>query len=296
MIKKINNAHIFLTFSSLFWGFNAIAGRLAVDEISPLLIVTGRWMGVLIILTIICKSQLNLALKIFKSNYIWMIAMGLCGFTAFNSIYYISAHHTVAINLGIVQSTMPAFIMIISLLWLKTRINIKQIIGLLITFIGVLVVISKGQINLLYNLNLNSGDLLMVFACVFYAIYTVGLRKRPEIDDILLMTIFAYIAFIGSLPGLAVEITNGSLFLPTFKGLIILSVIIVFPSLLAQILYMKGVRIIGPSISGLYTNLVPVFTSILAVIIINENFYLYHLISLIIIFFGIYIFDRKKYD
>ena len=222
--------------------------------------------------------------------------MGLCGFTAFNSIYYISAHHTVAINLGIVQSTMPAFIMIISLLWLKTRINIKQIIGLLITFIGVLVVISKGQINLLYNLNLNSGDLLMVFACVFYAIYTVGLRKRPEIDDILLMTIFAYIAFIGSLPGLAVEITNGSLFLPTFKGLIILSVIIVFPSLLAQILYMKGVRIIGPSISGLYTNLVPVFTSILAVIIINENFYLYHLISLIIIFFGIYIFDRKKYD
>tara|TARA_Y200000002_G_C22633517_1_gene643593 strand:- start:570 stop:1460 length:891 start_codon:yes stop_codon:yes gene_type:complete len=296
VIKKINNAHIFLTFSSLFWGFNAIAGRLAVDEISPLLIVTGRWMGVLIILTIICKSQLNLALKIFKSNYIWMIAMGLCGFTAFNSIYYISAHHTVAINLGIVQSTMPAFIMIISLLWLKTRINIKQIIGLLITFIGVLVVISKGQINLLYNLNLNSGDLLMVFACVFYAIYTVGLRKRPEIDDILLMTIFAYIAFIGSLPGLAVEITNGSLFLPTFKGLIILSVIIVFPSLLAQILYMKGVRIIGPSISGLYTNLVPVFTSILAVIIINENFYLYHLISLIIIFFGIYIFDRKKYD
>ncbi|MAJ15104.1 MAG: EamA family transporter [SAR116 cluster bacterium] len=295
-MKKINNAHIFLTFSSLFWGFNAIAGRLAVDEISPLLIVTGRWMGVLIILTIICKSQLNLALKIFKSNYIWMIAMGLCGFTAFNSIYYISAHHTVAINLGIVQSTMPAFIMIISLLWLKTRINIKQIIGLLITFIGVLVVISKGQINLLYNLNLNSGDLLMVFACVFYAIYTVGLRKRPEIDDILLMTIFAYIAFIGSLPGLAVEITNGSLFLPTFKGLIILSVIIVFPSLLAQILYMKGVRIIGPSISGLYTNLVPVFTSILAVIIINENFYLYHLISLIIIFFGIYIFDRKKYD
>ena len=270
MKEKLYNPHLFLTLASLFWGFNAIAGRLAVDEISPMLIVTGRWLGVMIILSIICRHQLSLGFQVFKLHYKWMVIMGLCGFTTFNSIYYISAHHTVAINLGIVQSTMPAFIMIISMFWLKTRINFKQVAGLLVTFLGVSIVISSGDILSLLRLKLNNGDLLMIFACIFYAIYAVGLRKRPEINDVLLMTIFSY------------------------NGLIILLVIIIFPSLLAQILFMKGVKIVGPSLSGLYTNLVPLFTSVLAIIVLDENFHIYHLISLIIIFLGIYIFDRKR--
>ena len=294
MKQKLYNPHLFLTLASLFWGFNAIASRLAVDEISPMLLVSGRWLGVMIILSIICRHQLSLGFQVFKSNYKWMIVMGLCGFTTFNSLYYISAHHTVAINLGIVQSTMPAFIMIISMFWLKTRINLKQVTGLLITFIGVLIVISNGNLASLLRLKLNNGDLLLIVACIFYAIYAVGLRKRPEINDILLMTIFSYIAFLGSLPGLVIEITQYSFFFPTFKGLIILLVIIIFPSLLAQILFMKGVKIVGPSLSGLYTNLVPLFTSVLAIIVLDESFHIYHLISLIIIFLGIYIFDRKK--
>ncbi len=294
MKQKLYNPHLFLTLASLFWGFNAIASRLAIDEISPMSLVSGRWLGVMIILSIICRHQLSLGFQVFKSNYKWMIVMGLCGFTTFNSLYYISAHHTVAINLGIVQSTTPAFIMIISLFWLKTRINLKQVTGLLITFIGVSIVISNGNLALLLRLKLNNGDLLLIVACIFYAIYAVGLRKRPEINDVLLMTFFSYVAFIGSLPGLIIEITQYSFFFPTFKGLMILSVIIIFPSLLAQILFMKGVKIVGPALSGLYTNLVPIFTSVLAIIVLDEVFHIYHLISLIIIFLGIYIFDRKK--
>ena len=296
MKQKLYNPHLFLTLASLFWGFNAIASRLAIDEISPMSLVSGRWLGVMIILSIICRHQLSLGFQVFKSNYKWMIVMGLCGFTTFNSLYYISAHHTVAINLGIVQSTTPAFIMIISMFWLKTRINLKQVTGLLITFIGVSIVISNGNLASLLRLKLNNGDLLLIVACIFYAIYAVGLRKRPEINDVLLMTFFSYVAFIGSLPGLIIEITQYSFFFPTFKGLMILSVIIIFPSLLAQILFMKGVKIVGPALSGLYTNLVPIFTSFLAIIILDEVFHIYHLISLIIIFLGIYIFDRKKYD
>ena len=294
MKQKLYNPHLFLTLASLFWGFNAIASRLAIDEISPMSLVSGRWLGVMIILSIICRHQLSLGFQVFKSNYKWMIMMGLCGFTTFNSLYYISAHHTVAINLGIVQSTTPAFIVIISMFWLKTRINLKQVTGLLITFIGVSIVISNGNLASLLRLKLNNGDLLLIVACIFYAIYAVGLRKRPEINDVLLMTFFSYVAFIGSLPGLIIEITQYSFFFPTFKGLMILSVIIIFPSLLAQILFMKGVKIVGPALSGLYTNLVPIFTSLLAIIILDEVFRNYHLISLTIIFFGIYIFDRKK--
>lgn len=289
----IKISHVFLTFSSLFWAFNAIAGRLAIDEISPLFIVTGRWLGVLTILTFLCRAQIIEGYKIFKLNYKWMILMGLCGFTSFNSLYYISAHHTIAINLGIVQSTMPAFIIIISMVWLKSKINLKKIIGLFITLIGVLILITNGDLFSLIELKLNSGDLTMIFACIFYAIYTVGLKKRPLINDLLLMTCFSYVAFLGSLPGLAFEVIYDDFFIPSSKGWLILLIIIIFPSLLAQIFFMKGVKIIGPETSGLYTNLVPVFTAFLAVFIINENFYIYHLLSLCVIFFGIYIFEKK---
>ena len=294
MKEKLYNPHLFLTLASLFWGFNAIAGRLAVDEISPMLIVTGRWLGVMIILSIICRHQLSLGFQVFKSHYKWMVIMGLCGFTTFNSIYYISAHHTVAINLGIVQSTMPAFIMIISMFWLKTIINFKQVAGLLVTFVGVSIVISNGDLVSLLRLKLNNGDLLLIVACIFYAIYAVGLKKRPKINDILLMTIFSYIAFLGSLPGLIYEIFSNQLILPGLKGFIILGIIIIFPSFLAQIFFMKGVEKIGPARSGLYTNLVPVFSSILAVFYLQENFEFYHFLSLLMIFVGIYLFENKN--
>ena len=164
-LKIFSNPHFLLTLAALFWGFNAIAGRSAVGELSPLLIVSSRWLGVLVILTILCRNEISSSFKEFKKRSLWFLVMGLLGFTGFNSLYYVSAHHTVAINLGIVQSTMPAFIIIISMIWLKTKVNSLQILGLMITFMGVLVVITNGNINYLLNFKINKGDLIMVFAC-----------------------------------------------------------------------------------------------------------------------------------
>jgi drug/metabolite transporter (DMT)-like permease len=102
------------------------------------------------------------------------------------------------------------------------------------------------------------------------------------------------VAFLGSIPGLIYEASTSNLILPGYKGIVILSVIVIFPSFLAQIFFMKGVEKIGPSRSGLYTNLVPIFSSFLAVFFLGESFQSYHLISLILIFLGIYMFEYKK--
>ena len=220
--------------------------------------------------------------------------MGLFGFTGFNSAYYVAAHDTIAINLGLVQGTMPAFIIIIAWIWLKDKINFTQFLGVLITFIAVLIVVCSGNFNALIELELNSGDIVMIFACTLYAIYAVGLRKKPKISALPLLTFFAYIAFLGSFPGLIYEIYSNQLILPGQKGFIILGVIIIFPSFLAQIFFMKGVEKIGPSRSGLYTNLVPVFSSLLAVFFLGEEFQFFHLLSLIMIFIGIYLFEYNQ--
>ena len=279
-MKILTNPHFLLTLTSIFWAFNTVAGRAAVGEVSPLLIVSVRWFFVSIILSILCRNQLIETWRILNKKIKWLIFMGLFGFTGFNSAYYVAAHDTIAINLGLVQGTMPAFIIIIAWIWLKDKINFTQFLGVLITFIAVLIVVCSGNFNALIELELNSGDIVMIFACTLYAIYAVGLRKKPKISALPLLTFFAYIAFLGSFPGLIYEIYSNQLILPGQKGFIILGVIIIFPSFLAQIFFMKGVEKIGPSRSGLYTNLVPVFSSLLAVFFLGEEFQFFHLLSL----------------
>ena len=293
-MKILTNPHFLLTLTSIFWAFNTVAGRAAVGEVSPLLIVSVRWFFVSIILSILCRNQLIETWSILNKKIKWIIFMGLFGFTGFNSAYYVAAHDTIAINLGLVQGTMPAFIIIIAWIWLKDKINFTQFLGVLITFIAVLIVVCSGNLNALIELELNSGDIVMIFACTLYAIYAVGLRKKPKISALPLLTFFAYIAFLGSLPGLIYEIYSNQLILPGQKGFIILGVIIIFPSFLAQIFFMRGVEKIGPSRSGLYTNLVPVFSSFLAVFFLGEKFQFFHLLSLMMIFTGIYLFEYNQ--
>ena len=293
-MKILTNPHFLLTLTSIFWAFNTVAGRAAVGEVSPLLIVSVRWFFVSIILSILCRNQLIETWRILNKKIKWLIFMGLFGFTGFNSAYYVAAHDTIAINLGLVQGTMPAFIIIIAWIWLKDKINFTQFLGVLITFIAVLIVVCSGNFNALIELELNSGDIVMIFACTLYAIYAVGLRKKPKISALPLLTFFAYIAFLGSSPGLIYEIYSNQLILPGQKGFIILGVIIIFPSFLAQIFFMKGVEKIGPSRSGLYTNLVPVFSSLLAVFFLGEEFQFFYLLSLIMIFTGIYLFEYNQ--
>ena len=293
-MKILTNPHFLLTLTSIFWAFNTIAGRAAVGEVSPLLIVSLRWLFVSIILTFLCRNQLKEIWTILSQRIKWLIIMGLFGFTGFNSAYYIAAHDTIAINLGLVQGTMPAFIIIIAWVWLKDKINLTQFLGVLITFIAVLIVVSAGNLTILLNLELKKGDIVMIFACTLYAVYAVGLRKKPQIGALPLLTFFAYVAFVGSLPGLIYETYSNQLIIPGLKGCIILGVIIIFPSFLAQIFFMKGVEKIGPARSGLYTNLVPVFSSILAVFLLGESFQFYHFLSLSMIFAGIYLFENKN--
>ena len=293
-MKVLTNPHFLLTLTSIFWAFNTIAGRAAVGEVSPFLIVSIRWFFVSIILSILCRNQLKEIWKILSKRINWLILMGLFGFTGFNSAYYIAAHETIAINLGLVQGTMPAFIIIIAWIWLRDKINFTQFLGVLITFTAVLIVVSAGNLTILLDLKLNNGDIVMIFACSLYAVYAVGLRKKPKIGALPLLTFFAYVAFLGSLPGLIYETFSNQIILPGLKGCVILGVIIIFPSFLAQIFFMKGVEKIGPARSGLYTNLVPVFSSILAVFYLQENFEFYHFLSLLMIFVGIYLFENKN--
>ena len=293
IIRKltIDNAILLLSLCMLGWAGNTIAGRLSAGEISPMVIVFLRWAIVASLLFIFKYKKIVQSFYLLKGKILWLFCMGALGYTGFNSLFYISAHYTSAINLGIIQGIMPAIILMGSVIFFKEKTNLIQVLGLILTFFGVLILVSKGELQTLLLLTLNHGDLIMFFSCFLYSGFTLGLRKKPNIDPFVLMFLFSIVALISSLLGLWIEYQFNLIKWPNHNNEILLIIYIALvPSLISQMFFIRGVELIGADKAGLFINLVPLFSAFLGVIILKEHLQFFHLSSLLIILFGIYLF------
>ena len=283
----------------LGWAGNTIAGRLSTGEMSPMVVVFLRWFIISIFLVLSLNKKLIASLKSITGKFVCLCLMGSLGLTGFNALFYIAAQNTTAINLGIIQGIMPAIILVGAVIIFKETVNITKITGLVIAFLGVLVVVSQGDYERVILLSFNYGDIVMLCACFFYSGFTLGLKKKPIIDPIILMTYFSLSALIFSLPLLIAEYYLGSTQLPTTRIAWLTILYIAFvPSFLAQVFFIRGVELIGASKAGLFINFLPIFAAILGVLLLGERLYVYHLISLFIVLLGVYIFmvigDKEK--
>ena len=287
-------AYLLLTFTTLCWGGNAVLGRLAVGEVSPMMVVSLRWIGTLILLLLIARKHIARDWPVLRKNLPFLAAMGALGFAGFNSLFYIAAHSTTAINLGIIQGSIPVFVLLGALVAYRTPVTSLQIAGVSITMIGVVIVGSGGDMARLAALAFNFGDIIMVGACLLYAGYTVALRQRPQVSSLSLLTFMAGAAFAASILFATAEATLGHLQWPTPMGWLIIGLIILFPSFLAQICFIRGVELLGPGRAGVFINLVPVFASIFAVIFLNEQFKAFHGVALALVLSGIWLSEKGK--
>jgi drug/metabolite transporter (DMT)-like permease len=220
--------------------------------------------------------------------------MGALGFTSFNALFYIAAHTTSGLNVGILQGTIPVFVLIGAFLAYKTSIGVVQVAGVILTVGGVITIGSGGSLARLASLTLNPGDLFMVLACLLYAGYTVGLRRRPEVSALGFFTVMAAAAFVTSLPLVLIEWSSGMFAPPTAAGWLIVVLVTLFPSFLAQLAFIRGVELIGPSRAGVFVNLVPVFAAILAVNVLDEPFASFHAVALGLVLCGIWLSEWGK--
>ena len=283
----------------LGWAGNTVAGRMSTGEMSPMVVVFLRWLIISIFLILFLNQKLIASVKLIRGRFVWLCLMGSLGLTGFNALFYIAAQNTTAINLGIIQGIMPAIILVGSVIIFKETVNITKITGLVIAFLGVLVVVSQGDYERVILLSFNYGDIVMLCACFFYSGFTLGLKKKPIIDPIILMTYFSLSALIFSLPLLITEYYLGSTQLPTTRIAWLTILYIAFvPSFLAQVFFIRGVELVGASKAGLFINFLPVFAAILGVLLLGERLYVYHLISLLVVLLGVYLFmvigDKEK--
>ena len=282
-----------LTLCALFWAGNAVAGRLAIDQVSPFQLTFLRWLLVIAVLWPVYGGQVRA-----HWGEIWprrnrIVLMAALGFTGFNALFYVGAHHTTAINIGIIQGSIPIFVLAGAFLAHGTKATFLQLAGVLITAAGVVVVATHGEPLKLLELTVNKGDLAMLTACVLYSFYTVALRDRPSMPGAAFFTLLALIAAVTSLPLLAFEAATTGFAWPTWQGWLITAWVAIFPSCLSQLFYLRGVDLIGPGRAGVFVNLVPVFAAVLAVVLISEPFLPYHAAALALVIGGIWLAQRS---
>lgn len=283
---------LLLALAALFFGGNTVAGRVAVGHISPEQIVSFRWAVVLMMLTPILRGRIKTAWQKTRPRILWVFAMGALGFTGFNTLFYAAAHKTSAVNLGIIQGTVPIWVLAGAFIFFGARAGVMQSAGVFITVFGVAVLASRGDFGELFAQGINVGDLMMLAACFLYACYTLGLKSRPQMDGLEFFYILAASALVSSLPLAIWEVANGEATFPTAQGWLTLAYISIFPSFLSHIFYIRGVELIGPSRAGVFLNLVPVFAAACAVFLINEPLLWYQLAALFLVVGGILLSEK----
>ena len=283
---------LLLTLTCVFWAGNTIAGRLAVGQVTPMQLTLLRWVLVIGVLWPIYGGQVHLHWPQVRPRLFSVVLMAVFGFTGFNALYYVAAHYTTAINIGILQGCMPMFVLAGAFVAHGTRATLLQVVGALITTLGVVVIATGGAPLSVLHVELNVGDVLMLIACVLYAFFTVALRDRPEMPGAAFFTVLALIAAATSLPLALLEASTPAAAAPTLKGWLIIAYVAIFPSCLAQIFLLRSVDLIGPGRAGIFINLVPVFSAIMAVGLLGEPFAAFHAVALVLVVGGILLAQR----
>ncbi|WP_340109069.1 DMT family transporter [Pikeienuella sp. HZG-20] len=282
-----------MTLTAAMWALNAILGQLVVGEITPFAVVLVRWLLVVAVMWPLYGRQVRAYWPLLRTRPWFVLIAGVGGFTGFNTLFYVASAHTTGINVGILQGVMPAMVLIGAFLAYGDRVGPKQMIGVGLTLLGVILVASGGDAARLAALAFNKGDLILLAACALYTTYAVALRQRPDMPGEALFTFFTVIAAISALPLAVWEAAQPGYPWPTMKGLGYTALIAIFPSCLAQVFFLRGVDLIGPGRAGVYINLVPIFSAIFAILILGEMFALYHALALALVIGGIWMAQRR---
>ena len=296
MISKTKSAYIFLILTTLFWSGNFIVGKAAsLFEIPPFTLNFYRWTFAWLILAPFTLKEI-----IEKKNYIFeniklIIILGITSITIFNSIVYYSLNFTQVISGVLMISTIPVMIIIFCWLLKIEKTNIYQVLGLIFSLSGVAVIITKANLSVLLSLHFNKGDLWMVVAMFSWALYSALLRKKKlEISQLSLLQTIISAGLIFLLPAYLIELSLGYKASINMPFVLTLTYVVLFPGLASFIFWIKGISLIGSNRAGIFLHLMPIFSTILAIIIFKENFMIYHLIGAILIILGIVLSSKKN--
>ena len=286
---------LLLVLATILWGGNFVIGRAVSNDIPPLTLAALRWAVALVVFFPIIAKKLKGDLSKLKQNWKAVIVMAITGVAAFNTLVYIGVHYTTSINASLMNSTTPIMIYILSFIFLKDRLNWKQIVGTALSLVGVLFILTGGSFEQLFAMQFNKGDLIVLFAVLCWAIYSIVVKrnagKLPG-DTTFFATIVIGLIILCPFAGYELATTEASINW-SFTTIAAIVYVGTFASIVAFLSWNKGVIAIGANRASIFLNFIPLFATLFAVLFIDEKPVLTQLIGGIAIIIGVIIANRK---
>ena len=280
--------YLLLILTTLFWSGNFVLSRGMHAEIPPFSLSFWRWTLALLILSCFSLRHLLAQRRLVLTHGKFIIMQGVLGVAGFNSLIYLAIQTTTAINAVLVNSCTPIIIVLFSWAMYNDRLSLRQYLGVAISLCGVLLIISQGELDTLLQLRFNRGDILVFIAAACWALYSANLKKYPTgLHPLAYQMGIVLVGLTILLPLYLVELSTGQT-MTLSSGSIVTSVYVaVFASVLAFIFWNRAVTMLGANIAGPFIHLMPVFSTILAVIFLGEKLTANHIQAILLIFGGI---------
>ncbi len=288
-------AYLFLVLAALCWSGNFIVGKFAtLFQIPPLTLNVFRWIAVWFILIPFTYKEIYKNFPHIKKNWLVISFMGIITISTFNSVVYFALNYTQVVNAVLMLAAIPAATIVLSSLMKIEKTNIFQLIGLLLSIIGIGSIISNGDIQKITSLNFNKGDIWMLVCVITWSLYSTLLKKNKfKFSQFTLIQLMVSVGILFLIPQFFYEKSIGLELNINKAFFLILGYVVVFPAIAAYYFWQKGIEIIGPNRSTMFIQLMPLFSAIMAIIIFKEKFELYHFVGAAFILSGIYLSNRK---
>jgi drug/metabolite transporter (DMT)-like permease len=288
-----SSAWTLLFLTNLFWAGNIVIARAVAGQVPPVALAYWRWTGAFLVAFGVALPQLKRDWPVLLRSWPMMLLLAATGIATYNTMTYVGLKYTSALNALLLQSAMPLIVLIWDFGLFGVRASLWQILGVLLSLLGVTAIISKLSLAALAQTSLDIGDLWILGAVVVYALYTPLLRRRPAVHPLSLLVTMMGIGSFMILPLYLAEHAGGARIeggLPSYAAIAYTAVL---PSFIAYMFFNRGVELIGPARAGQSAHLMPVLGAILAVLFLGERFHLYHVVGMVLIGAGILLASKR---
>ena len=293
--QSLTLAYIGLIVTPLFWAGNAVVARGVVDTIPPTSLAFWRWVIALIIILPFGLPGVRRQWPLVRQHWRSILVLSLFSVTAFNSLLYMAALTTTAINIALINSTIPIMVALLAWVLLAEKTRPIQAVGIAVALAGMLMVIGQGTLERLTGLSFAVGDLIMVAAVASWGIFSVLLRRQSlPLDSLTFLTTQIAMGTLLLAPVYLIDLlffSGGFVLKPSSVPPLLY--VAIFPGILAYACWNHGVLKVGPARSAMFMYLTPVFAAVLAWLFLGERLAWYHLAGGLLILAGLYLPTRN---
>ena len=286
-----------LVLATFFWAGNFAIGKFAfLEDIPPYSLTFFRWLTVwLILFPFTYKEILKNKNDIFNSLPL-LFFLGLMTIGLFVPFVYIALKTTTVTNATLLNTAIPAAIILFCFIFKFEKTNAFQLFGLLISTLGVLVIITRSDFNVLLNLDFNIGDLWMIGAVICWGLYSTFLKKlKLKISLFSTVQVICTCGLLFAFPQFLFELSQGAIVNVSKEFLYCIIYTAIFPSIVSYSCWTGAIKIIGANRAGIFVSLIPLFSTIMAILMFGEKFMIFHLIGAILIITGVILSSKRKH-